>query len=307
MANLKFAYNSHGCNKEFTNQDLTNWFQDVEEPLSGLLNHIQSGHAINCAQLGNRRRCGENVQGVGLIGLDFDNSAIAEDGSKVYEPNLTIDQALEHRFIRKNACLIYTTGSHTPDWQRLRVLFRLPQFLTDQLYFRDLIGGFHVGLETLKTDKACKDPCRVFFGNTQAEFPLINESAVLPQLWCDAVVHRVRLERDRRQKRTERQLRESGQDIDRLVGDALKLIPPRQPGSGTYWESLKVLMALHSHYGDSAESIAEDWSPSIQGNDWQVGRKLRSFKRDTGVTIASLFWIAESHGWQAPWKCGGVA
>lgn len=300
----RFAYNACGTNKNFNYRLLTDNFIDTEESLPGLISHIQQGHAINCAWLGNRRRCGENVLGIGLIGLDFDNSEKVED-EKVYQPLLTLEQALSHPFIRTKACLIYTSASHTPEWHRFRVLFRLPEFLTDEAYYRDLIQGIHQGLASYGPDKACKDPCRVFYGNTKAEFPLINPSAVLDQPWMNQVVHRVRQNRVRVQRKFQGQIQAHEHELDAWVLDALACIPPRQLGSGNYWECLQVLMALHEHYGDAAIAIAESWSPSLRGSTWNVQKKLNSFRR-SGISIASLFWIAQKYGWHSPLK-GGVA
>ncbi|MCH2247968.1 MAG: hypothetical protein MK111_25630, partial [Crocosphaera sp.] len=81
---------------------------------------------------------------------------------------------------------------------------------------------------------------------------------------------------------------------------ALNFIPPRQPGTGTYEESLRVLMALTTIFGPTeAISIAETWSPPMKG--WNPARKIQGF-RVGEVTAGTLFWIAQQHGFKFPEK-----
>jgi predicted XRE-type DNA-binding protein len=151
----------------------------------------------------------------------------------------------------------------------------------------------------------------VFYGSTEATFPLINPDAYLPQFWIDeaiSVAHQERIEYQRRIAEIEKrrqQLRDQATandwDVDQLIQQALSYIPPRSPGSGNYQECLQVLMALNGHYGPvDAEIIAESWSPSIRGTTWNIRAKIKSFRGRSGITIGTLFHIAKQYGFKFP-------
>lgn len=307
---IRYAINTHGCDKVWDFEALTAKFQDKTGTLQDVVDHVKQGHAVCAGQLGGQRRSKANVIGSQWVLLDVDNTALDADGNKIYDPQLTLEQALVHPFIQKYCSLIYTSASHRPDWHKFRLVFLLPQFETSTGILEAMIRQL---MAQLPHDPACKDASRVFYGNTNAEIPLFNPDVTLPDEWRAIATATAAEEATRAwQQRHDREVRQaeyqrslasgelSQQDTDALVESALQAITPRDPGSGNYQECLTVLMALYDHYGESeAERIAQLWSPSIKGTSWDVGRKLRSFKRG-GVTIGSLFHIAKQHGWKFP-------
>lgn len=316
---IKFAFNATGTNKDWDFKKLAANFQDVEGTLADVQHHIKAGHAICAGLLGGKWRSKANVIGSQWLLLDIDNSNIARDAYdkpikdengnsiKVYDRQLTIEEALAHPFIKKHCALIYTTASHRPDWHKFRLVFLLPEYVqgadTVEACTRFL-------MQQLPHDPACKDASRVFYGSTEAEFPLVNPEATLPAEWISeaiAIAQQERIEYQLRIQEIEsrrKQWREvsltEGWDIDQLIQNALSFIPPRTPGSGNYDECRQVLMALVNHYGASeAEIIAEQWSPSIKGSTWNIHAKIRSFRRG-GITIGTLFHIAKQYGFRFP-------
>ncbi|MBD2598270.1 PriCT-2 domain-containing protein, partial [Nostoc spongiaeforme FACHB-130] len=316
---IKFAYNSTGSNKDWDFKKLAANFRDAEGTLEDVQQHIKAGHAICAGLLGNKWRSKANVIGSQWLLLDIDNSSIArdEDGKpikddfgnsiKVYDPELTIEQALVHPFIQKHCALMYTTASHKPDWHKFRLIFPLPQYVegadTVEACTRFL-------MQQLPHDPACKDASRVFYGNTEAEFLIVNPEATLPTEWVTEAIAIAQKEREEYQQRIKeiesrrQQFREisdvEGWDIEQLIQQALSFIPPRSPGSGNYDECRQVLMALVNHYGPTdAEIIAERWSPSIRGTTWNIRAKIRSFRRG-GISIGTLFHIAKQYGFKFP-------
>ncbi|MEO1184098.1 MAG: PriCT-2 domain-containing protein, partial [Cyanobacteria bacterium J06636_27] len=166
-------------------------------------------------------------------------------------------------------------------------------------------------MKHLPHDPACKDASRVFYGSTEASFPLVQPNVTLPAEWVTeaiATAEREKLEYQQRIADIEKrnvELRDraefEGWDIDALIQQALSYIPPRQPGSGNYDECLKVLMALNSYYGAAeGQAIAERWSPSIKGTTWNVAAKFRSFRERNGISIGTLFHIAKQYGFKFP-------
>ncbi|QLE60007.1 PriCT-2 domain-containing protein [Nostoc sp. TCL26-01] len=316
---IKFAYNATGRNKDWDFKKLSANFRDTEGTLEDVQAHIKAGHAICAGLLGGKWRSKANVIGSQWLLLDIDNSDIARDAEgkpikdengnyiKVYKHQLTIEEALAHPFIQKHCALIYTTASHKPEWHKFRLIFLLPQYVegadTVEACTRSL-------MQQLPHDPACKDASRVFYGNTEAEFLLVNPEATLPDEWVTEAIAIALQEREEYQQRIQeiesrrQQFREisdtEGWDIDQLIQQALSLIPPRIIGSGNYDECRQVLMALVNHYGPTdAEIIAEKWSPSIKGTTWNIRAKIRSFRR-AGISIGTLFHIAKQYGFKFP-------
>lgn len=86
---------------------------------------------------------------------------------------------------------------------------------------------------------------------------------------------------------------------DERIRAALMAIPPRRPGTGSYDDSLRVLMALQSYYGaDKGLQLARLWSPD---EDWgeNLDRKMAGLK-GSGVNIGTLFHIAKQYGYRPP-------
>ncbi|MBD2533256.1 PriCT-2 domain-containing protein [Nostoc flagelliforme FACHB-838] len=316
---IKFAFNATGRNKDWDFKKLAGNFQDTEGTLEDVQQHIKAGHAICAGLLGGKWRSKANVIGSHWLLIDIDNSDVARDAYdkpikdangnsiKVYKHQLTIEEALVHPFIQKYCALMYTTASHKPEWHKFRLVFLLPEYVqgadTVEACTRFL-------MQQLPHDPACKDASRVFYGSTEAEFPLVNPEATLPAEWISeaiAIAQQERIEYQLRIQEIESRRKEwreisviEGWDIDQLIQNALSFIPPRTPGSGNYDECRQVLMALVNHYGATdAEIIAEQWSPSIKGSTWNIHAKIRSFRRG-GISIGTLFHIAKQYGFRFP-------
>ncbi|MBD2303319.1 DNA primase, partial [Nostoc sp. FACHB-190] len=207
---FKFAINTCGRNKDWDFKKLAANFRDTEGTLEDVQQHIKAGHAICAGLLGNKWRSKANVIGSHWLLLDIDNSDVArdEDGKpikddfgnsiKVYDPELTIEQALVHPFIQKHCALMYTTASHKPDWHKFRLIFPLPQYVegadTVEACTRFL-------MQQLPHDPACKDASRVFYGNTLAEFLIVNPEATLPDEWVTEAIAIAQREREEYQQR----------------------------------------------------------------------------------------------------------
>lgn len=316
---FKFAVNTHGCDKDWDFNLLSGKFSDRVGTIEDVRWNVEQGHALNAGLYGGKWRSKSNVIGSQWILLDIDNSDVERDENgkavkdqdgktiKVYRRDLTLEEAIAHPFVKQHCALIYTTASHRPDWHKFRMVFLLPELVEDidvyESMVRLLMGHF-------PHDPSCKDASRVFYGSTQATFPLINPDACLPSDWQDqarAIAAKEKQERAEREqllalKRQQfKQIAaEEGWNTDQLIQQALSYIPPRQPGSNNYDECRQVLMALVDHYGTTeAEIIAEGWSPSIKGTTWNICQKIKSFRR-SGVTIGTLFHIAKQYGFRFP-------
>ncbi|MGM3309729.1 PriCT-2 domain-containing protein [Anabaena sp. WFMT] len=339
---IKFAFNATGKNKDWDFRKLAANFQDRKGTIWDVMRHVGAGHALCAGLLGGQWRSKSHVIGSQWLLLDIDNTQtwtdengnpLDENGrpikinrawvdingnvieksdgrqaKKIYQHQLNLDEAQEHPFIKEYCALIYTTASHKPDWHKFRLIFVLPEYVqgaeTVEVLTRYL-------MKHLPHDPACKDASRVFYGNTQATFPLIQPHVTLPQSWIDEAVTTAYQEKIEYEKRiaeitTRRlQFQERAEahnwDIDQLIQQALTYIPSRSPGSNNYKECIDVLMALNSHYGAvDAEIIGEQWSPSIKGTTWNIRAKIKSFRGRSGISIGTLFHIAKQYGFRFP-------
>jgi hypothetical protein len=318
---FKFAVNREGKDKNWDFELLTTRYRDVEGTIEDVKREVGQGYALCAGLLGGKRKSKANVIGSQWILIDVDNSSVqkdefgqpvkGEDGKpiKIYDPQLTLESALNHPFVRRYCALLYTTPNHRADWHKFRLVFLLPEYVqgadTVEICTRFL-------MQHLPHDPVCKDASRVFYGNSRAEFPLLQPSVTLPLDWvveARQTAERERIEHARRSKEIEErgyQLRErataEGWNTDVLIQEALSYVPQRSPGSNNYEECRNVLFALHDYYGpEKAEAVAERWSPSIRGNDWNIPRMFRRFK-GSGVKIGTLFHIAKQYGFRFPKK-----
>ncbi|MEM9216418.1 MAG: virulence-associated E family protein [Cyanobacteria bacterium P01_F01_bin.150] len=337
---FRFAYNSRGRNKKWNWEDLAAGYEDAKGSVDELLNIVRKGWAIAAGTFGNRRRSKANFAGSQILLLDIDNSSTWKDrdknpldeegrplkigsqfvdvdgnpiaksdgrkAKKIYQHELTWDEAIAHPFLQKYGAFLYTSASHTEEWHRFRIGLILPKFIEDIEVYETLVRSL---MDQLPHDPACKDGSRAFYGNTSAKIHRFDSDNCVPADWIEEAIATANKEQEQateqyKQKqakafRAMATATENGWDTDELIQQALLIIPPREPGSGNYGECLTVLQALHSHYGEGAIAIAERWSPSIPGDTWNVEHKVRSFKR-SGIKIASLFYIAQQYGYEFP-------
>ncbi len=276
---VQFCINTSGHNKDWNKKALNTKFEQKSGSINSVIEHIKAGHAL-CASVIDGTRTKENFAQSSWVLVDFDHG-------------WSLKKALEHPFVANHASLIYTTSSHqTKGEDRFRVLFLLNEPIRDIELYEAIIA--EVLSEFPHHDPSCKDGVRVFYGNTEANFPLINSESFLPKEFQDRAIKALEDKVAIATNLNAVQFAPQDELDAALVAEALLLIPPRNPGSGTYQESLKVLMALHNRFGpDRAQQFIANWSPDAK--NWHPDYKLQTFKRE-GVTLGSLFFIASKYG-----------
>ncbi len=105
-----------------------------------------------CAQLEGSRK-GSNFQACNVASVDVDHG-------------LAVEEALANPFVRHHALLLYTTGRHTPDAHRFRVVFLLPETVVCARRMRAVNRGL---TRRLGGDMTATDPTRISFGNRTAQ------------------------------------------------------------------------------------------------------------------------------------------
>lgn len=120
------------------------------------IEEIKLGYAYSSVFDGDRRS--QNFESADFVSVDIDSDFSFSDAAK-------------HPFVVKNATFLYTTPSHTAEWNRFRIVFALEKpikiardYLNLAKNLADLLGG----------DRKATDPARIFYGNRSAKVLMLN-------------------------------------------------------------------------------------------------------------------------------------
>lgn len=192
-------------------------------------------------------------------------------------------------FIDYFCSFAYYTPSSKPHAYRSRVVFILDQPFTNA-------DDYEAALSALAwwfpdSDQSTTDAARFFYGSQGAQ--VWTNWSILPRPSLDYVVEEWRKSSPPAQPIAARPVVATS-DTEQQVADALRTIPRKL----SYKEWLTVLMAVHSTFPDSrGVSLCESWSPGYEG---EVEDKFKSFDRNraNGVTLATLFKMAQNYGYR---------
>jgi hypothetical protein len=151
---LEFSINTVYKNKpsrEVVERGAKSWVQKTGG-LFDLRQIIEQGHAFCPAAMNSAHRKNDSFKYADLLAVDVD------DG-------LTKEQFLDHA-LASQAAFTYTTASHTEELHKYRVIFQLPERITDPNVYKQVTTSM---IKRLGGDEACTDPCRLFYGNDKTE------------------------------------------------------------------------------------------------------------------------------------------
>jgi hypothetical protein len=145
---MKLSINKNIINKNETKAHQSKDFEALDLNVDEFVAYINAGYAFSY-QFENNHRKAENFICSDIIAADFD------DG-------MTLEEALNNQFFINHASFLYTTTSHTADNNRFRVVFQLPNTITD----KDLIRSAQTGLaRKFPADIRSVDAARQFYGS----------------------------------------------------------------------------------------------------------------------------------------------
>jgi len=164
----RVAVNSQGRNKQWRGHALTTGFQNRILTANEIGQQIIAGYALCCAILredkqGGTYRRNDAWQGAELLAVDIDGGSTLQQVFQLPETS--------------SALLAYPTPNHTPQHHRFRLLFDLPFVERNRQRYAATVRAF---IARYGGDSACSDPCRVYFGNSDATVLLIRSGEVLP-------------------------------------------------------------------------------------------------------------------------------
>ena len=167
---FRLAVNLSVVNKTTDFEALTNNYQNVELTLSEIADVVRLGHAICAAQMIEgenrqivRKSCNFKQSELAILDMDF---GVKVNGEKVFDTaNYKPLEAFLDTPAAAPVALAYTSCSHTPEWNRYRLLISLPYLETNPERYQKILKTF---IEEYKADAACSGVCNVFYGNTNA-------------------------------------------------------------------------------------------------------------------------------------------
>ena len=250
----------------------SNWKGATGE-IADIRRHVEDGGAFICAEMTSHHRCNAAFKSSETIGIDIDK-------------NLSLEEFKTHP-LSSHAAWVYTTASHGKDGRdHFRVLFRLPEVITDSGIYKELLLLL---ITELRADDSCSDLCRIFFGNDQAECPLWQPDAVLPQKYLDAAKTAAR--------ETKEYFSRAEQDYDDLTLQRARfvleqIIEPSAEGGRKKFE--RVTAAVMTA-GDTLWDTWCDWASRGHHGSGQNAYRTQSkkcFYSFQGTSLGALFNMA---------------
>ena len=298
----------------------SHWTQ-IEADFTKLAEWIGKGHAWMPAILDDgmpRRQVYANRAEV--LGIDVDNQTTDKAGNKQYLHQMTMQEALEHPFIKQYCGLGIASASHKPGRDKYRLVFRPRTPITgwrniriSNLYISYRLDK-HKPTENTIADPACKDASRFFYGAEGAKPFILDESKTLPESFLqDAIAwHEEKLRQEeeeeliRRQKAEEYRALYGEKSSDEQLAEierALACIPARtQQGGGLYPVWMACTAGLVHEFGEStAIQLIERYCPSSKKIGWDVSKLVSSLARKPGgktYGVGTIFHHAKDYGWR---------
>ena len=250
----------------------SNWEKKTGS-LEDLRKYVMNGSAFVAASMTGPNRTSAAFESSSLAVVDVDHG-------------LTVDEFLKSPLAAK-AAWVYTTTSHDPsnNKERFRVIFRLPKVITDPDLYKEIVT---VLVKQTNADEACTDCCRTFYGNDNAQQPLINDDAVLGYDIIEEAKKALVVRRNTYERRKE--------DIDdhsiQLAIYCLEnIITPTADGERDRFVKITVSASAG---GDEIFPYWSDWASRCHHGSGSKSKQSteRYFRTFHGTSLATIFWEA---------------
>ena len=261
----------------------SDWERHDDTTLDDLKAAVSAGQAFVPAAMSSSHRSSAAFDGADLAVVDIDHGT-------------TEEELLQQSLVTKHACFVYTTPSHDPanGKHRFRVGFLLP--------FKIREPELHKAVVTLLSralggDKAALDPARLFYGNSNATWPLWEPDRILPDTFID----------DAEKERAKQALNFSKSDTDfdelTLARAAFVLEQVLEPSVDGDRDRFIRVTAAAAGAGEELFTAWSDWASRGHHGSGKNARQAtrRFFAGFSGrSTPATLFFLAdaEQSGWR---------
>ena len=159
---LKLSINPAIINKNEREASFVTGFENVEPPLADFAENLDRGFAFSSQLSGRRRKTSFSCSGI--LTVDFDGQR-------------SIVDVLDDSFVRENASLLYTTPRHSPDHERFRLIFALPEPISHPVRMTAALRSLAL---RVGGSRASIDPAHLFFGSKGSK-PVLLHHALAPE------------------------------------------------------------------------------------------------------------------------------
>lgn len=319
---MRFSVNQRVLNKNLDPQTQevhanykawTQGWQEKHGSIFDFLNFATQGYGVSGAVYKKGYRNKAQFIEAQLILLDIDNTKVVVDPEnpknkiKVPDIQLTIDGALEHPLFKNHGSGIYTSPSHTDSHPRFRLVFVLPEIISDYPLYEEIVNQL---IQAFGADSSCKDVSRGFYGNNAVDSLVYCDTldkkrldSQIVDIAIASLEQKQKAKADRIAQKNNLTFERNKDELLKQAKDALAFIPQRKIGSNNYAQSMRVLAAVaHTFDETTATALIEEWSPTIPETTWNVPYKVNSFRganyNDETLGIGTLFYIARQHGYK---------
>ena len=243
--------------------------------LGDLIACIRKGYAFVAAEMTSSWRSSNAFHHADLAVVDIDHG-------------MDLDAFWDHCDLAPAAAFTYTTCSHqaASGSHRFRVVFRLPERISDPGLYKALVTLL---IHALGGDRNCTDPCRLFYGNDQAEVREGSANAVLPA----ELIERARYQRAKDSQRFAK-AQEDYDDIS-LQQAGFVLDHVLDPTTDGERDRFVRITAAAASAGEALYSSWSDWASRGHHGRGKNARQTseRFFRGFSGrSSLATLFFLA---------------
>lgn len=273
---------------------LNHSMQPVYMTVDELAAHVQQGHPFTPAWLKTRsdgKAARNNASWVSarLVAIDIDNTVDSVTGKRRRndeEGYVSLDDILRDENIRRQAAMIYTTSSHTDDHHKMRVVFVLPDLVTDADAYKRIVDAF---IDRFNADTAASAIANLFYGSKDCTMHVLGN--VCDRTFVEASVERMNaIQHETKQARM---YIPSGVPPVEEIRKMLAVIPEKIE----YLDWMRIVSAVGNSYPEDVafDLITAKWPDMSQGD---VRYKLQ--RRLHRVGIGTLIYHAKRYGWNPP-------
>lgn len=241
-----------------------------------------------------------------IFGIDIDNDKkVHNPETKKYDKTrlteeegyTTYKEVSENEWIKKYALFIYTTPSHTPEWNKFRIVFLLPNVINDIPSYKNAVEIF---IKKFNSDTACKNIDRMFFGSQNCEMVIYDQQITEEEL------ERIMM----RDAEEDEGIKVDDKEYQNYHQNNLFEVTPEQaekmleciPREMDYNSWGKVVSAIGNTFDEgTAVRLIESWSP-----DKTYGTAYKIQHRSDKPQIGSVIWLATQNGYNKTELYGGI-
>lgn len=200
----------------------------------------------------------------------------------------SFEETARHNFVQNHASFMYTSASHTEEWNRFRIVFQLPEKIHDSKkikqitkYIKNLFGRASDD-QTISAVQCFygSENCKVIWFGNQLNETIINDAIVIEEE-TKREEYKIKFNRNSDANITE-------QDVITM----LNYIPKQQD----YMDWVRVISAIASEFDEETTvRIVENWS---KGEIGEVKSKYNNRLKD--ISIGTLIYLAKKGGYVPP-------